>query len=350
MSSQVCHFRYCRVVSPVEHHSFNFGGESYQLHFVGPDFETRYGMSVERPAAKFEHVDAKLLLWLLVYFGEDTLAPFQEVDTSRIWERGDFSFDPDQFDRFVAACERIPRASMPRWRTRLFERAVIYLSMAVRTGVWLVPVNLGFFGMCLECIGNVHHGRRDQYFKLGQKRFMGVLHNRLARYKKQEKSRASAKRFQKLVVEDVELLHELRNAFYGHSLLHLSSDRAQLARALRKWYGRQVKSKRFVKLSFRVHNLEAGVVNAGPALYKLGLRLCRIFIWMMLGFAKPPPFASHDFSVLGDLRVGEPLRSPSRPRSAKFGEASLAVEDSDTETAVPPSVRSGQASKPTEQL
>lgn len=317
MPSQICHFRYCRVVSPVESHPFTFKGEAHRLRFVAPEFETRYGISVERLSAS-SYIDSQLLLWLLVYFGEDTLEPFQEIDTSLIWERGDFQFDPHQFDRFIVACGRVPRASTPLWRTRLFERAILYLSMAVRTGVPLTPVNLGFFGMCLECIGNVHHGRRDRYFTLGDKRFLGVLHGRLARYKRLDQSRASAKRFQKVIIEDVELLHELRNAFYGHSLLHLGRDRARLAKVLRRWYGRQLKSKRFVELSFRVKNLEAGVVNAGPALYKVGLRLCRIFIWMMLGFSKPPPFASHDFSVIGDLRVGEPLRAPQRPHSAKF--------------------------------
>lgn len=181
-----------------------------------------------------------------------------------------------------------------------------------------MPMNLGFYGMCLECLGNVVHGRRDKYHTLGEKRFLSLLHKRLARYKRGERTRIQAKLFQKLVVQDVELLHELRNAYYGHSLLHLPKDRKRLAGALRRWYGRHSKSKRFPQRSFRIETLEVGVRNAGPALYKLGLRLCRIFLWMMLGFSKPPPFASHDFSVLGDLRSGEKLKFSQRPRASRF--------------------------------
>jgi hypothetical protein len=40
-------------------------------------------------------------------------------------------------------------------------------------------------------------------------------------------------------------------------------------------------------------------------LYKLGLRLNRLFLFLALGFSRSIPFATHDWRMLGDHRDGE---------------------------------------------
>jgi hypothetical protein len=177
-----------------------------------------------------------------------------------------------------------------------------------------MPLNLGFFGMCLETMGNFYDGRRKQYFTLGDFRFLQIMRTRLKRYKQRDASREVARRFESKIVQDLQLLHALRNAFYGHSLLHKPEDRKKLANHLRKWFGRQLKSETFAKASFPIAKLEMAVGNAAPALYKLGLRSCRLCILMLLRFSRNLPFASHDFSIIGDMRVGEKLRHPPRPQ------------------------------------
>jgi hypothetical protein len=186
----------------------------------------------------------------------------------------------------------------------------MYLSVAVGAGFNLMPMSLGFFGMCLECIGNAHHGHRDKYFTLGEKRFLTVLQNRLKRYKLNPTSRSFAKGFERVVRQDAELLHVLRNAFYGHSLMHLAKDRQEVTRAMRSLYRRYGLSARFTNISFQSRRIESDVTREGPALYKIGLRICRLFIFMMLGRTTRIPFATHDFQLIGDLREGERLLYP----------------------------------------
>jgi hypothetical protein len=219
---------------------------------------------------------------------------------------------PAFFHRFLRACERFPGKSHPKWRQSLAERALLYLNAAVRGGFNFMPLNLGFFGMCLECIGNFYASRREEYFTLGEKRFLRLLRTRLKRYKTRDVSRLSAKRFERVIIDDVELIHELRNAFYGHSLLHKTVDRRRLAIKLRTWFRRHVRPLSFARLSFPISGLEAAVGREGPALYKLGLRTCRTFVLMLLGFTQRLPFATHDFSVVGDLGAREVLRAPPR--------------------------------------
>ncbi len=304
LHDQVCQLRYCRVVSALDTFPFTYRGAAYELRFTSPLFERGRGFVVHRVSDELvDHVDSGLLLWLLVYFGEDTLSPSQEVDTRLIYIRGDFTFAPQFFQRFLRACERFPGKSLPKWRRALFDRALTYFNAAVRGGLNYMPVNLGFFGMCLECIGNFHHGKRDAYFTLGNMRFLQVMRGRLRRYKEQPSYREATKRFERRMIQDVQLLHELRNAFYGHSLLHKTEDRRRLAGALRSWFQREVRSQSLTRISFPVSGLEAAVGREAPALYKLGLRACRTFLLMLLGFTRSLPFATHDFSVIGDLRI-----------------------------------------------
>ena len=250
-------------------------------------------------------VDINLFLWLSVYFGEDFIDPFQEEDTRFSINRGNFEFNGEFLLTFLKAVEKMPPKSFPKWKQQLFEKAITYFSVAVRSGINMMPLTIGFFAMSLECIGNIRHSKRDKHYTLGDKRFLELMKTRLKRYKLNQSYKESAKTFQRLVVQDVDLVHKIRNAYYGHSMLHLKKDRHQLTDVLRAWYLRSGHDKKFTNLSFRVSRIDDDITREAHGLYKVGLRTSRLFIFMLLGFTKSIPFASHDFLAIGDMRKGE---------------------------------------------
>jgi hypothetical protein len=77
---------------------------------------------------------------------------------------------------------------------------------------------------------------------------------------------------------DVQLLMHLRNAFYGHSLLHLRKDSSRLVKELRTWAMRYGYRRKLANVTFKSDNLRNGIVHKAFALYKLGLRLNRLFL------------------------------------------------------------------------
>ena len=238
-------------------------------------------------------------------FGEDFLSPFQEVDTRFNHTRGDFSFNAEMFDVFIRACERLPRKSSPKWKSELLERAITYYTIGVRSGIDMMPMNFGFFGMCLECLGNVAYGKRDKHYTLGDKQFLSILRARLVKSKQNPATKDKARALEKSVIHDIELTNKLRNMYYGHSLLHLTKDRRELRDILRKWYRKSGHSTKFAELTFKLERIDDDVTREAWGLYKVGLRICQLFIFMVLGIPKSIPVATHDFSTIGDLFTGE---------------------------------------------
>lgn len=176
-----------------------------------------------------------------------------------------------------------------------------------------MPVTSGLFALSLECLGNFDYGRRDKYFTFGEKKFLSRFRQSLAAGKRDPARREQTRRFEKFVIQDVELLHDLRNAFYGHSLMHLQKDRVKLAESLRRWYIREGFSSSFAQRSFPVARLENSLTSEFWPLYKIGLRTSRLFLGLAYRCTSMP-FASHDFAILGDLpttaRTSTPAQSP----------------------------------------
>jgi hypothetical protein len=168
INEHVSQFRYCRIIPTADTVAFSYKGIAHELHFSSPHFETGSGVLVRRcsDSPPLGHIEGDLLLWLLVFFGEDLVAPHQEVDTRFIFMRGDFRFESRAFLRFIRACERFPSARLPAWRRALFRRALAYLSAAVRGGLEFMPLNLGFFGMCLETMGISTTGAENSILRL----------------------------------------------------------------------------------------------------------------------------------------------------------------------------------------
>jgi hypothetical protein len=59
-------------------------------------------------------------------------------------------------------------------------------------------------------------------------------------------------------------------------------------------------SRKFANVSFKSDSLKNGIVHQAFALYKLGLRLNRLFLFFTLGFSRNGPFATHDFQIVAD--------------------------------------------------
>lgn len=304
VAEKLVQLRYCRIVPAEPTITVKFDGVDYTLSFSDNRFPAQKGFVVSRSEG---FVSPDFLLWLSVYIGEDAIDPAAEIDTQFIGERGDFAIDQKSLQQFLAAVERAKARRWPLWRRELLENAVIYFSAAVRSGVNMMPLNLGFFALSLECLGNARYGKRDKHFTFGEKKFLGALTARLVKLKSDPNKKQGAKAFEKLLRADIELLMHLRNAFYGHSLLHLRKHRKLVVAELRKWAMRYGYSKKFAETSFREDTLRKGIVHKRFALYKLGLRLNRLFLFFALGFSRKVPFATHDFQILGDHRDGEDL-------------------------------------------
>ncbi len=302
-AEKVVHLRYCRIVPAEEVIAVNFAGVDYTLSFADKRFPAQKGFVVGRRSEGF--ITPDFLIWLSLYVGEDAVDPFSEVDTRFVGERGDFRIDRKSLQQFLAAAERGKARRWPLWKRELFDNAVTYFSVALRSGVKMMPLTLGFFALSLECLGNVRYGKRDKHFNFGDKYFLRALTARLAKLKADPEKKQNVRAAEKRLRDDIELLMHLRNAFYGHSLLHLPKDRKRLVAELRKWARRYGYSKTFAETSFRADSLRKGLVHQNFALYKLGLRLNRLFLFFARGFSRKVPFATHDFKILGDRRDGE---------------------------------------------
>jgi len=303
MKEKIIHIKYCRITSDVSEYSFVYKNIPYLMRFESSKFEKGLGVSLNNNSSAFDHTDIEL--WLTLFFGEDFLNPFSEIDTRFNFVRGNFDFKIKEFDQFLKVIEDLPRKSYPIWKKKLFENAYVYYSAGVRTGFNLMPLNIGLFTMSLECIGNIVYGKRDKHFTLGNKHFVKLMNNRLKRYKQNDNYKNQVKAFEKFIKADIELLNQLRNSFYGHSLLHLSKDRKLLTDNLKKWYIRTSHDKKFTELSFKSNRIEKDVIRESPSLYKVGLRTSRLFLFMLLGLTRCIPFASHDFKTVGDMKETE---------------------------------------------
>jgi hypothetical protein len=306
INEKLVHLRYTKL-SNTDDINFAWDGDVFTLVFRHPSFDDGKAYLIKGPENKA--IPTNLLLWLSVYVGEDAVDPHSEKDTRFNHERGSFEIAAGRLATVLSAAKRMEGRRWPKWRVELARNAIIYYSVAVRSGFSMMPLNIGFFGLSLECLGNVRHGKRDKHYTLGDRYFKQYITSRLARNKKNPAKRDQVKKFEKAFNADIELINQLRNDFYGHSLLHLVKDRKALVSTLRDWAVRNGHSEQFAAKSFDTKRLRDQVVTHGHALYKVGLRVSRIFIFLALGIHKNIPFAEYDFRSIGDM---------SRPISGEY--------------------------------
>ncbi|MCA7993039.1 hypothetical protein LGM63_20535 [Burkholderia cepacia] len=303
INSNIIHIKHCRLIFREPQISVTFKGVAYVLAFESDSFRSGKGVVVQGPSGV--PVDHNFLLWLSVYFGEDFLNPSQEIDTRYSYNRGAFSVGQRDIQRFMSAASRFPRSSHPKWKEQLIEYALIYFTMALRSGLAYMPVTIGFFGVSLECIGNIVHERPGDYQMLGALRFKELIKRRFARYKRNPKTKAQIKVWQKHIEADIELILLMRNMCYGHLQLHTVKGRMKIVSALRDWYIRAGSTKKHAAWMFKERRLELDLQVNAASLYKVGLRTSRLLIFMILGFSRSIPFSTHDYLPMGDRVPGE---------------------------------------------
>src|SRR4051812_47611012 len=226
INRKIIHLRYCRLVSEADTLRLDFESAQYRLVLADPSFAAQKGYVLER--ADGQAISTNLLLWLSLYIGEDAIDPFQEIDTRFNWHRGDFHLDGPHLQAFLNAAHRTRKRKWPKWRLELLESALTYSSAAIRSGLPQMPLSLGLFALALECLGNVRYGKRDRHFTFGDNKFLNLLTARLVKPKQDPTKKDQVRAFERRLKADIDLLNALRNAFYGHSLLHLTSDRRRL--------------------------------------------------------------------------------------------------------------------------
>jgi hypothetical protein len=305
ITEKLVHLRYTNLVNTDEIGLF-WEGKNFRLIFQDPSFEC--GKAYLIKGLEDISIPVNLLLWLSVYIGEDAVDPNRNKDTRFNHTRGSFTINPSDLTNFLSAAKRMESRKWPKWRLELSTNALIYYSVAVRAGIDMMPLSMGFFGLSLECIGNVRYGKRDKHYTLGEKIFKQYLTVRLAKAKRDPTKKDSIKKFEKSIHSDIELINQLRNAFYGHSLLHIEKDRKTLVKSLQDWSIRNGHSEQFAKISFISSRLRDQVGINSHSLYKVGLRVNRIFLFLYLGIYSKVPIATHDFSSVGNMSapfVGE---------------------------------------------
>jgi len=303
LSTKVIHLRYCRIEAFEEPIVVTHDQTTYELRFSDPDYRKGTGLTIRRTDGNAPSTE--ILLWLSIFVGEDMLDPFQEVDTRFVCHRGVFRLQKSELEMFLLAAERARKRRWPQWRRELFDDALTHFTASVRLGINLMPLNLGLFAVSLECLGNVRYGKRDKHYTFGDRHFLRYLTARLVRLKRDPNKKVRARALERRIGKDIDLLNHLRNLFYGHSLLHLQKDRVRCEELLRDWYVRYGADRPFADLSFRRNRLRDDIQREAFGLYKLGLRLNRLFIFLALGFSRAIPFASHDWLLLGDQKDDE---------------------------------------------
>lgn len=303
---KIVHFHHCIAESESQEITFTFLDQSYSLSLSHPDFDQGKVVVIEN---LLKHpIETSLLVWLSIYFGEDFINPSQQEDTRNSHNRGVFKFDAPALDRFLKAGARCEKRSYPIWKKRLLDNAINYYCVGVRGGISMMPLTIGFFGMSMECLGNFVSGTPKKYFKLGNFAFNKLVNTRFSRLKKSEKHRENIKKWQSFISSDSKLILAFRNACYGHSLLHLKEDRLALVRELKSWLHRSGYDDKQADFWIKPDRLEFDIQMLAPPIYKVGLRNCRILLFMLLGYSTGIPFAKYDYDSMTLIPDGTTLK------------------------------------------
>ena len=298
MNEKIIYLKYSTIVCEKQSVVFSWKGVNYSLFFEQTDRNSLKCFKIIRKDNNY--IDISLSSWLSLYFGEDTIDPFQRPDYRFNRLRGKFFLDENLLSRFLTLAEKIPYKSYPKWRQELFRLALSYYMVAIRSGINLMPINLGLFALSIECLANSHYGKRDNYFPLGSNKFNSIINARLKRYKRSLNYRDDIKKFQKYLEHEFKLLKLFRNFYYGHSSIHLHNNKVKMTKALREWYIGSGHTKEFANTSFRVNQINNNITRDAHSLYKIGLRLNRLLFFYYIGMSREIPFATHDFRTTGE--------------------------------------------------
>jgi hypothetical protein len=300
------HFKHCRIENPENVVNFDFFGNKYELRFSSASFDLGKGAVLS--SLSDLSIDQELLVWLSVFFGEDFTEPFQKMDTRNSSNRGNFDVDEKLLQKFLNAASRSINRISPKWKKSLMDDVLRYYVVGLRSGLSMMPLTLGFFGLSMECVGNLVSNQKIKYHTLGGFAFNKLINKRFERHKKNSKNSEDFKRWQKLINSDSAMIHAIRNAVYGHSMLHLQKERKNIVELLRNWLVRGGATKKTANFWFKSDRLELDLQVMAAPLYKVGLRSSRLLIFMLLGFSSSIPFAEDDYLPIGRRIPNEPMK------------------------------------------
>lgn len=304
-SEIICTTNTCSIKSAHKNVKFKFRDNNYILNFEDDKIEKSHGFILKN--IDNNKIDDYLLRCLMIYFGENIIKN-DEIDTFYSFTRGTFTFKEKQFIKIIHKLENFPYPSYPLWKKRLIFQAIRYYELGVTNGINLMPINIGFFALSIECIANAYYGKTDKYYELGNNYINNLILTRLKKYKINNKYRVSAKKLEKRLQIEVDILRELRNFYYAHSFSHIKKERIQIANKLKKWAIQYGLNPLLANAFFKENNFEWGLHMQKHNLYNLGLRINRMMIFFLIGFTNSIPFASHDFNLNGESMKGKTLK------------------------------------------
>ena len=306
MEKITIHLKHCRIENPENVVNFHFSDNQYELRFSSESFDVGKGVVVS--SLSDVSIDQELLGWLSVFFGEDFTEPFQKMDTRNSSNRGNFEVDEKLLQKFLNAASRSANRVSPKWKKSLLDDVLRYYIVGLRSGLSMMPLTLGFFGLSMECVGNLVSNQKTKYHMLGSFAFNKLINKRFDRHKKNPKHRDNFRRWQKFINADSIMIHAIRNAVYGHSMLHLREERKKIVSLLREWLIRGGANKKTAIFWFKPDRLELDLQVMAAPLYKVGLRSSRLLIFMLLGFSSSIPFAENDYLPIGRRIPNEPMK------------------------------------------
>lgn len=299
MKKYIIHLKHCYIDNPESIWNVSYSEINYELRFTHGEFDA--GKVVVLASEKGIIDDTYFLAWLSVFFGEDFTDPFQNEDTRKSFNRGRFKANQQLLQEFLdAAFQKI--TNQPKgWEKDLFEKTINYYVVGLRSGTSMMPLTMGFFGLSMECIGNLVSDQNEKCHMLGSFRFKKLINNCFESFKKDKEHGENFRAWQKEIEADSELVHAIRNAVYGHSLLHIPKERQHLVAHLHKWLKRAGAPQEDADFWFKVERLELDLQVQSAGLYKVGLRSSRLLIFLYLGIVTYIPFAEHDYRPFGEI-------------------------------------------------
>ena len=321
MGNIIIHLKHCYITNSDDVWNVSYCGIHYELKFKHGEFDE--GKVIAISSGKYHGDHDTFLAWLSVFFGEDCTDPFQREDTRHSFNRGGFSASQQQLQEFLDVAFEKENNYSSAWEKALFAQAMNYYLVGLRNGISMMPLTIGFFGLSMECIGNLVSDQNRTYFTLGTFRFNKLVNDRFESFKKDKEHGSAFKAWQKEIEADSKLVHAIRNAVYGHSLLHIEKERKAIVTHLHKWLKRAGASDNDAAFWFKVERLEMDLQIHADGLYKIGARSSRLLIFLYLGIVAYIPFAEYDYRPFGDAP---------KNRTVKFDGMSISISAKEAST------------------
>ncbi|HBK4691823.1 TPA: hypothetical protein LLS49_004967, partial [Serratia marcescens] len=278
---------------------FVFKGRVYLIDFNDDRVEKGYGYCVK--SIDGNHVEWILLQWLTLYFGESADDPYAVRNNTYFLERGYQVFDKKVFLKFMVKVSKFPFSSYPEWRNELLRKSLAMYCVGVRLSVDYMPITVGCFALSIEGLSNAYLNDRHKYKMLGSKPYKKLINKRLMRLKRSKKNGEEARRFSKYIEQEIDVITEIRNAYYGHTLMHSTKERNKLISVMDTWavkhgWDRKNSKRKAYRSSMAEKNL--GGVHSGP-ICKLSMNTNRLLFFFYFNLIRDLPFTEHDFTLFG---------------------------------------------------